>query len=79
VVRVARNGPAEAAGVSPGDIVVSVAGEKVGDQAEFYRKVWKVGPAGSAIPLKLLKDGDVKDLSIKSIDRSDFLRKATGI
>jgi serine protease Do len=79
VVRVARDGPAEAAGVSPGDIVVGVAGEKVADQAEFYRKVWKVGPAGAAIPIKVLKQGDVRDLMVKSIDRSDFLRKATGI
>jgi S1-C subfamily serine protease len=79
VVRVARDGPAEAAGVTPGDIVVGVAGEKVADQAEFYRKVWKVGPAGATIPLKVLKDGDVKDLTVKSIDRSDFLKKATGI
>jgi len=79
VVRVTRNGPAESAGVSPGDIVVGVAGEKVTDQAEFYRKVWKVGPAGTTIPLKLLKDGDVRDLAVKSIDRADFLRKATGI
>jgi S1-C subfamily serine protease len=79
VVRVTRNGPAESAGVRPGDIIVGVAGEKVTDQAEFYRKVWKVGPAGATIPLKLLKDGDVRDLSVKSIDRADFLRKATGI
>lgn len=79
VVRVARDGPAEAAGVSPGDIVVGVAGEKVADQAEFYRKVWKVGPAGAAIPIKVLKQGDVQDLTVKSIDRSDFLRKASGI
>jgi S1-C subfamily serine protease len=79
VVRVTRNGPAESAGVTPGDIIVGVAGEKVTDQAEFYRKVWKVGPAGATIPLKLLKDGDVRDLSVKSIDRADFLRKATGI
>jgi S1-C subfamily serine protease len=79
VVRVTRNGPAESAGVTPGDIIVGVAGEKVTDQAEFYRKVWKIGPAGATIPLKLFKDGDVRDLSVKSIDRADFLRKATGI
>ena len=79
VVRVAPNGPADTAGVSPGDIVVGVAGEKVGDQAEFYRKVWKQGPAGATIPLRVLKGGDVRDLSVKSIDRSDFLKKSTGI
>lgn len=79
VVRVTRNGPAEAAGVTPGDIVVGVAGERVGDQAEFYRKVWKVGPAGSTIPLRVLKNGDVRELAVKSIDRADFLVRATGI
>jgi serine protease Do len=79
VVRVAPNGPAESAGVAPGDIVVGVAGEKVGDQAEFYRKVWKQGPAGATIALRVLKGGDVRDLAVKSIDRSDFLKKSTGI
>lgn len=79
VVRVARNGPAEAAGVSPGDIVVGVGGEKVADQAEFYRKVWRTGPAGATVTLKVIKNGDVRDLSVKSIDRADFLRKSTGI
>ena len=79
VVRVARNGPAEAAGLAPGDIVVGVGGEKVADQAEFYRKVWRSGPAGAVVTLKVIKNGDVRDLPVKSIDRADFLRKATGI
>jgi len=79
VVRVARNGPAEAAGLAPGDIVVGVGGEKVADQAEFYRKLWKVGPAGTVVTLKVIQNGDVRDLPVKSIDRADFLRKATGI
>jgi len=79
VVRVAPQGPAEEAGVAPGDIVVGVAGEKVADQAEFYRKLWKTGPAGTPIPLRLFKNGDVREVTVKSIDRADFLRKATGI
>jgi serine protease Do len=79
VVRVAPQGPADAAGVTPGDIVIGVAGEKVADQAEFYRKLWKTGPAGTPIPLRLFKDGDVRELTVKSIDRADFLRKASGI
>lgn len=79
VVRVAPNGPAELAGVSPGDILLGVGDERVADQAEFYRKVWKVGPAGATIPLKVLKDGDVRNLTVKSIDRADFLHKSSGI
>ena len=79
VVRVAPQGPADSAGVTPGDIVIGVAGEKVADQAEFYRKLWKTGPAGTSIPLRLFKDGDVRELTVKSIDRADFLRKTSGI
>jgi S1-C subfamily serine protease len=79
VTRVTRNGPAENAGVSAGDIVVGVSGEKVAEQADFYRKLWKTGPAGANISLKLLRGGDMREVSVKSMDRSDFLRKATGI
>ncbi len=79
VTRVARNGPAENAGITAGDIVVGVSGEKVAEQADFYRKVWRTGPAGSVIPLRVLKGGDVREVSVKSVDRSDTLRKATGI
>jgi S1-C subfamily serine protease len=80
VVRVAPNGPADSAGVAPGDIVLGVGATNVrGDQAEFYRKVWDIGRAGVTVPLRLLKDGSVKDVAVKSIDRSDFLVKAKGI
>jgi S1-C subfamily serine protease len=79
VTRLARNGPAENAGVNVGDIVVGVGGDRIGEQADFYRKVWKVGPAGANIPLRLLKGGEVREVTVKSIDRFDFLRKATGI
>jgi S1-C subfamily serine protease len=79
VTRVTRNGPAENAGVSAGDSVVGVSGEKVAEQADFYRKLWKTGSAGANISLKLLRGGDVREVSVKSMDRSDFLRKATGI
>ena len=79
VTRLARNGPAENAGVNVGDIVVGVGGDRIGEQADFYRKVWKVGPAGANIPLRLLKGGEVREVTVRSIDRFDFLRKATGI
>jgi S1-C subfamily serine protease len=79
VTRLARNGPAENAGVNVGDIVVGVGGDRIGEQADFYRKVWKVGPAGANIPLRLLKGGEFREVTVKSIDRFDFLRKATGI
>lgn len=79
ITRVARDGPAERAGLAAGDIVVGVAGEKVAEQADFYRKAWKAGPAGATIALRILKGGEVREVPVKSMDRADFLRKATGI
>ncbi|HVL56795.1 MAG TPA: S1C family serine protease [Burkholderiaceae bacterium] len=79
VTRVAKAGPAEEAGITPGDIVLGVGADKVTDQAEFYRKVWSHGPAGTTVTLRLLKDGDVKEVPVKSIDRHERLHKARGI
>ncbi len=79
VTRVAPKGPAESAGIEPGDIVLGVGSDKVVEQADFYRKLWKIGPAGTVISLRVLKRGDLKDVAVRSIDRADFLRRATGI
>jgi hypothetical protein len=43
-------------------------------QADFYRKVWSRCNAGCDIPLKLLQDVDIKDVSVHSIDRGDYYR-----
>jgi serine protease Do len=79
VIRVAAASPAEEAGIAPGDIVLGVGSDKVTDQAEFYRKVWSQGPAGTTVRLRLLKDGDVREVAVKSVDRADRLHKARGI
>ena len=47
VSRVSPDGPADAAGIEAGDIILAVGGEGVRTQAEFYRKVWGRGAAGS--------------------------------
>ncbi len=79
VARVSRDGPALAAGIERGDIVLSVDGERVTDQAEFYRRVWKLGPAGTEITLQLLQEGAVRDVRLRSIDRAQILAKPAGV
>lgn len=79
VTRVAPGGPAEQAGVTAGDIVIGVESDKVADQVQFYRRLWKAGPAGTEIRLRVLKEGDVRDMRVRSIDRNEFLRRPTGI
>jgi S1-C subfamily serine protease len=77
VTRVSPAGPADAAGVKSGDIIVGVGREPVRTQAEFYRKVWGRGSAGTEIPLRVLQDMDVRDVRVKSIDRVEYFKPVT--
>jgi S1-C subfamily serine protease len=75
VTRVSPEGPADRAGVRTGDIILGVGGDAVHSQAEFYRKVWGAGAAGSEIPLRVLQDSDVHDVIVQSIDRLEYFRQ----
>jgi serine protease Do len=72
--RVSPDGPAERAGLKSGDIVLAVGGEEVTTLAEFYRKIWGRGPAGSEVPLKVVQGAQVKELTVRSIDRIEYFR-----
>jgi len=77
VSRVSPEGPGDAAGIKVGDIILGVGGDAVRTQAEFYRKVWNRGGAGADIPLRVLQGVDIKELSIHSIDRTEYFRPGT--
>ncbi len=71
----ADGGPADKAGVRPGDVVIEVAGDRVSELAELFRRVWRLGPAGTQIPLTLARNGSPVQLKVRSADRGDFLKK----
>jgi S1-C subfamily serine protease len=79
VTRVQQDGPADRAGIATGDILLAVAGERVADQAEFYRKLFARGPAGTEVTLRFLKSGDIREQPLRSIDRADFITQPRGI
>lgn len=74
VSRVSPDGPAERAGLRPGDIVVAVSGEHVSTLAEFYRKIWGRGGAGVEVPIRVLQGAQLREVSVRSIDRVDYFR-----
>ena len=74
IVGAAKNGPADRADLSQGDIIMAVAGEEVGALADFYRAVWALGSAGVDVPLTLARDGDVFPVTVRSRDRRAFLK-----
>ena len=78
VSRVTPGGPAEKAGLKRGDVVVGVNGEPPKNLADFYRKVWAQGAAGTTVAIDVLQDSQVRRVEIKSINRLDHLKlKAT--
>ena len=62
-----------------GDVVGEHAQEGVGadavaTQAELYRKVWSLGPAGTEVPLKVLQGANVTEIKVRSIERTQYFR-----
>jgi S1-C subfamily serine protease len=74
VNRVTPDGPAEKAGLKRGDIIVGVAGEPAKGMADFYRKVWARGSAGTTVPVDVLQDHAVKRIDVTSMNRLDHLK-----
>ena len=75
VMSVAEGGPAAKAGLREGDVISDVRNEDVEGLADFYRKVWDSGEAGTEIPMRILRDGRETWLRLKSADRGSYLRK----
>ena len=74
VSHLASEGPAEAAGVGVGDIILSVGGDPVVSLADFLRNVFALGEAGVPVPLMLLSGIAVRELTVQSMGRLDYLR-----
>ena len=77
VSRVTPGGPAEVAGIRRGDEIVGVAGEPARSLADFYRKVWATGSAGTTVPLDVEQGGEKRRIGVKSMNRLDHLKLKT--
>ena len=75
VMSVSAGGPAAQAGLRRGDIISDIGDVEVSGLADFYRKMWKFGPAGAEMPLRIVRSGRESWVRIKTADRGAFLRK----
>ena len=75
VAALTSDGPAHRADIRVGDIITAVSTNKVTTLANFFRQVWAQGEAGVEIPLEVDRDGEMLDISIASVARTDMLKQ----
>ena len=75
MLRVTEGGPADRAGIEPGDILLAMGGRKLQKLDDFYRRLWSSGAPGVEVDLKVMHGADIRDVRIRSIDRVEFIRK----
>ena len=74
VIRIHPGGPAQKANLQVGDLILKVNNQAVEGQADFFRKVWALGDAGVAVPLSILRETTIQDITIRSDDRYKYLK-----
>ncbi|MEX1351715.1 MAG: S1C family serine protease [Desulfobacterales bacterium] len=72
VRRVTAGGPAEKAGLGPGDIILKVDKKAVRGLADFYRAVWSLGKAGVEVSVAVLQGIEIRDILVRSEDRDQY-------
>src|SRR5438445_127077 len=72
VVGISDGGPADRAGLQRGDILHALNGEVLDDVADFYRKLWASGRAGTAVTLRLERDNDSFEVTVRTGDRARY-------
>ena len=75
VADVAQGGPAARAELKRGDLILALGEQPVSELADFYERLWALGPAGVTVPLTLSRGGDVFTVELRSVDRSALLKK----
>lgn len=79
IIRVSQDSPASAAGLSAGDIVLAIDGEKVSTLEGFYKKLWSRPQADGEVTLTVLQGTQIRQVPVKTVDRMQTMRRAPGI
>jgi S1-C subfamily serine protease len=79
VLRVAEDGPADLAGVLPGDRVLSIDATPVAGLAPLWQNLWADRRAEREVLLDVERGGEKMTLRLQSVDRAKTLRRAPGV
>jgi len=79
IIRVDRQGPALAAGLRPGDVVLEVDGIEVATLEAFYKQLWKRPAPDAEVELTVQQGSETRKVRVHAVDRMKTLRKPAGI
>lgn len=79
VIRVSKEGPAFAAGVQPGDVVLAVDGVQVTSLEEFYKQLWAHARWDSDVELTVLQGSEIRVIGVQPVDRMSTIARPRGI
>ena len=79
VLRVNVDGPAEQAGLQPGDRIVRIDGRAVDALEMLWKALWSGGASEREVTLEIERNGALQTLTLHSVDRATTLRRAQGI
>jgi serine protease Do len=78
VLRLSAGGPAEDAGLAPGDQIVSIDGVPVHDLASLYKTLWQ-RDAEREVKLEVRRGRQTQSMSLHSLDRMTTLQRPKGV
>ena len=70
------NGPGARSGIQEGDVIVSLDAQEVPTRKELYLSLWKHAP-GEKVTLEVMRDNEVRRLSVTGGDRADFYKQTS--
>ena len=71
VIRVTDDGPADAAGLLPGDQIVAVNGVVVMGLESFYKALWKGATPNREVNVDIRRAGDLQTIKVQATDRQN--------
>jgi S1-C subfamily serine protease len=59
--------------------LLALQGQAIADLADFYRRLWRLGPAGSSVELTVLRDNQTRAVKLVTGDRALSLKRPRGV
>lgn len=79
VLRVSRDGPADRAGLVPGDRILRLDGQPVASLAGLWRALWEGGAPEREVQLDIIHNGQSKRVQLHTVDREQSLKRPESI